>query len=153
MKCFFKFLCPIVALVLLQSCEKEGTKDEVIVDYFTYGAKFNWREDYIKTGNGDWSKVEKGNVFSWLAQDISLQSSGFAIYPDKTNIKADFHYTIQKDSVFVLKLSSDSVYFLDANSNLRTDIEGQITFSPDTSLILRNTEISPAISIKYKLEK
>ena len=153
MKCFFKFLCPIVALVLLQSCEKEGTKNEVIIDYFTYSAKFNWLEDSIKTDNADWTKVAKGNVFSWLAQDNNLQSSSSAVYPDRTNIKADFLYTIQKDSVFALRLSSDTVYFLDANRNRRTDIEGQITFSPDTSLILRNTAISPVISVKYRLEK
>jgi hypothetical protein len=137
-------------LFILQSCEKEGTKKEVMIDYFTYGAKFNWREDSIKTDNGDWTKVAKGNEFSWLAQNNNLQSSNFAVYPDRTNIKADFLYTIQKDSVFALRLSSDSVYFLDENSNLRTDLKGQIT---DTSLILRNTAISPAISVKYRLKK
>lgn len=153
MKCIFKFLCPIVALVLLQSCEKMSSADEVIIDPFTYGAKFNWREDSIKMGSGDWAKIAKGNVFSWLAQDGNLQSSNFAIYPERTNIKTDFSYTIQKDSVFALTLSSDTVYLLDENRKRRIDLVGQISFSPDTSLILRNTAISPAISVKYRLEK
>ena len=137
-------------LFILQSCEKAGTKKEVIIDYFTYGAKFDWREDSIKTDNGGWTKVAKGNVFSWLAQNNNLKSSNFAVYLDRTNIKADFFYMIQKDSVLALRLSSDSVYFLDENRNLRTDLKGQIT---DTSLILRYTAISPAISVKYRLEK
>lgn len=153
MKCIIKFLCPIVALVLLQSCEKKVMEDEVIIDYYTYGAKFNWREDSIKTGSGDWAKIEKGNLFSWLAGNNTLQSSEFALYPDRTNIKADFFYSIKKDSVFALTLSTDAVYFRDENGKHRTDIVGQMSFLPDTSLTLRNTAISPAISVKYRLEK
>jgi len=67
MKYFFKFLCPIVALMLLQSCEKKDKDDDLQIDHFPYGAKFNWQEDSIKTGNGDWAKVAKGICFhGWL---------------------------------------------------------------------------------------
>ncbi|TDQ09473.1 hypothetical protein [Pedobacter metabolipauper] len=153
MKWFLKMMCPVVALILLQSCEKEVANNEEIIDHFTYGAKFNWREDAIKTGNGDWKKITNGHVFSWLAQGSSLQRSNFAVYSNRANINADFLYTIQKDSVFALILVSDTVYFLNADHNRRTDLEGNLTFSPDSSLILKNTAISPAISVKYKLEK
>lgn len=142
-----------MTLVLLQSCEKDSTGDETIIDHLTYGAKFNWLEDSIKVDNGNWKKVANSNVFSWLAQDGNLQSSNFAVYHNRANIKANFFYTIQKDSVFALKLSSGTVYFLDENHNRRADLEGQITFLPDTLLILNNTAVSPAISVKYRLER
>jgi hypothetical protein len=154
MKYFFKFLCPIVALLLLQSCDKKDQGGELQIDYFTYGAKFNWREDSIKTDKSEsWTKIENGNVFSWLAKDNLLQNSNFGMYGAQTNIQASFVYTIQKDSVFALKQTADSIYFLDGNGNQRTDVKGRISFSPDTSLILLNKAVSPEITIKYRLEK
>jgi hypothetical protein len=143
-----------VASLLLQSCGKDNQNKEVQVDHFTYGAKFNWREDSVKTkAEGGWTKIENGNIFSWLAKDNTLQSTHFAAYGVRTNIKADFVLTIQKDSVFALKQTADSIYFMDSNGNQRTDVKGKITYSPDTSLILLNTAVSPVITIKYKLEK
>ncbi|WPV01458.1 hypothetical protein SNE26_06700 [Mucilaginibacter sp. cycad4] len=153
MKTFLKFLCPIMALVLFQSCKKESTESKVVIDPYTYAAKFNWMEDSIKVDNSAWTKVAKGNLFSWLSQDGKVQKSNFAIYNKRANIKTDFVYAIQKDSVFALKLLSDTVYFLDKNGNSRADLKGQVTLGKDTSLILRNTGASPAISVKYKLEK
>lgn len=154
MKSFFIFLCPIVTLLLLQSCDKNDKDDDLQVDPFTYGAKFDWREDSIKTQQeGAWTKISNGNVFSWLAKDNTLQSTSFAAYGLRTNIKTDFVYTIRKDSVFAIKLTADSIYFMDGNGKPRTDLKGKITYSPDTSLVLLNTAVSPAITIKYKLEK
>ncbi|KAA2240676.1 hypothetical protein F0L74_31525 [Chitinophaga agrisoli] len=141
-----------MALLLFQSCDKKDQDDDLQIDPFTYGAKFNWREDSIKTSES-WTKIANGNAFSWLAQGNTLQSSNFATYSSRTNIKTDFVYTIQKDSVFALKLTADSIYFLDANGNQRTDVKGKLTLSPDTSLILLNTAVSPEIRIKYRLEK
>lgn len=94
-------------------------------------------------GNGDWAKVAKGNLFSWLAKDCNLQGN-VAIYQTEL-IKADFSYTIQKNSVFKMTLPSNTVYFLDESLKRRTDIEGQISFSQKTSLILHNTAISTDI--------
>lgn len=152
MKFLLNIFCSIVALTYLQSCKKESGDNEVAIDYFTYGAKFNWREDSIKVGTGDWTKVANGHVFSWLAPDRTLQNSNFASYADRTNIKADFPYVIAKDSVFAIKLSADNVYFLDHSNKQRTDVVGQVNLAPDSSLILINTAVSPIISIKYRLE-
>ncbi|MEZ2444584.1 hypothetical protein AB6805_22820 [Chitinophaga sp. RCC_12] len=154
MKSFFIFLCPIVALLLLQSCGKDDNNDDLQIDPFTYGAKFDWREDSIKTQQeGSWTKIGNGNIFSWLARENTLQSTSFAAYGLRTNIKANFVYTIQKDSVFALKLTADSIYFLDGDGRQRTDLKGKVTYSPDTSLVVINTAVSPAITIKYRLEK
>jgi len=158
MKCIIKFLCPIVALVILQSCEKKGLEDEVIIDYYNYATKFDWREDSVKTGSGDWAKIEKGTLFTLLSEDLTLgkalqRPGGFAIYINRNNLRAEFIYSISKDSIFTFSLSKDSIYFPDQSGRYRTDLKGQLSFSPDTSLILRNTAISPEISIKYRLEK
>jgi Txe/YoeB family toxin of Txe-Axe toxin-antitoxin module len=154
MKCFFTFLCPIVALLVLQSCGKEDKDNDLQIDPFTYGAKFDWREDSVKTQQeGSWTKIQDGNVFSWLAKNNTLQSTTFGAYGLRTNIKTNFVYTIEKDSVFALRLTADSIYFLDGNGHQRTDVKGKITYSPDTSLVVLNTAVSPGITIKYKLEK
>ena len=136
-----------------QSCEKSAQEPEVIIDYYTYAAKYNWSEDSIKTGDGQWVKVEKSNTFSWLSPVNSLQKSNAAVYSNISNIKTNFNYLIPKDSVFTIKLSSDTVYFIGANNNNRTDLIGNLTFSTDTSLVLRNLGVSPAVSIKYKQRK
>jgi len=154
MKCLFIFLCPIVTLLLLQSCSKNDSNNEIQTDPFTYAKQFNWREDSIKTGSDiTWTKVGNGNVFSWLASKSTLQSAAFATYVGRTNIKTNFEYAIVKDSVFVLQQKSDSIFFLDANDNRRADVKGIVSYSPDTSLVLINTAVSPALTIKYKLEK
>jgi hypothetical protein len=152
-----KFLSLIVALLLLQSCVKENA-NELIVDPFTYGSRISWREDSIKMGNGAWEKIEKGNLFAWLADnpllDSALQTPNvFSIYDNSSNLKTNFIYVIEKDAVFVTGLTSSAIYFQDEDGDQRTDISGQISLSPDTSLILRNIGIVPEVSIKYKLEK
>lgn len=158
MKCFLKFLCPIVALFLLQSCIKDRDQSELIIDPFTYGSRFDWVEDSIKIDKEDWTKIEKGSVFTWLVDDSILinaikTSKGFATYYDRSNLKTDFIYSNIEDEVFSFTLSSDSIYFLDRNGEFREDVYGQINVLSDTSLILHNTGSEPYISIKYKLEE
>lgn len=138
--------------MLLQSCKKESKKDMLIIEPKN-AVEFDWREDSIEINNSDWTKVAEGNVFSWFSPNGSrLQNSHFGLYKDKENIKT-FFYSTQIDLVFALELSADTVYLFDENNKHRTDIVGQIRFSPDTSLILHNTAISPAISISYRLER
>lgn len=154
MKYCFNFLCSVAVLILIQSCGKKDKATDPQIDHFTFGAKFNWKEDVIKTDKeGSWVKISNGNIFSWLAKDSTLRGSNFALYSVRTNLKADFVYTIQPDSVFAIKQLADSVFFLDKNGLQRTDIKGRVTFSPDTSLILVNAGVSPEIMIKYRLEK
>lgn len=154
MKSIFKFICVLIAFSSLQSCDKNDIEGERIIDNFTYATKFDWRENSIKSGDGTWVKAENGNIFSWLLDSDTtlITPNGFATYNDRKNIRTDFIYTIEKDSVFSYRISSDTVYFLDANGNKRTDIYGQITTTPDTSLILHNMSVSPNISIRYRPE-
>ena len=154
MKYTCRFLCSIFVLALFQSCLKSKKDNRgVIIDQFTYGTKYNWREDYAQSLNGEWIQIKKGNTFSWLSQKSDLQKSTFALYSNVVNIKTNFYYVIQKDSVFAIKLVSDTVYFIDANNKRRTDLVGHLTYSPDTLMILRNVGITPNIFIRYKLEK
>jgi hypothetical protein len=153
MKFSFRILELAFALLLLQACEKVGTEGEVIVDPYTFASKHDWLEDSIKIDNRGWAKIENGNVFSWMSQSGNLINSNFAIYPNRTNIKADFFHSIEADSVFAINLEGDSVFFLDANKTLRNDLKGKMTISSDTTLILNNVSASPSISIKYRLEK
>ncbi len=159
MKYFYRFFCLVMALVALISCEKYNAENEIIVDPFTYGKKFNFREVSLKTGNGDWTAIENGNVFAWLGGATTLSDQlqipkGFAIYNDRSNLQADFIYTIAKDSVFSFRIYDDSLYFFDeSKENLRPDLKGEIVFSPDTSIILYNTGKLPSISIKYRFER
>ena len=85
-------------------------------------------------------------------RDGILHHTRFAVYDNRSNINTDFSYTIRQDSVFTIELSSDTLYFLDADKDYRTDIQGRVIFSPDTALILRNSAVSPGISIKYRLK-
>lgn len=147
------FLYSIIGLILLQSCIKSETKPRVIVDPYTYAAKFNWYEDSIKTGNSAWVKVNNGNSLSWLSQANDFRKSNFATYSNPVNIKTNFSYVIKNDSVFAIKLSSDSVFFMGSDNSLRSDLVGELAFSTDTSLLLKNTGVTPTISIRYKLKK
>lgn len=155
MKTPFKFLSVLVIVVATQSCKKNNYSDkEVIKDHFNYATRFDFREDSIKVGNSGWEKIAKGGLFSWLAtKPGNLQQTNFATYQNRMNIKTDFKYVIQKDSIFALRLASDTIYFLISYKNRRTDLIGQIKLASDTSLILKNMGISPELSIKYKLEK
>lgn len=156
---FLKFLLPIGVLLLLQSCDKYDREEEIIIeDHFNYASRFNFREDSIRKGGGKWENIQNGNLFTWLSDDLTLgktlqRPGGFATYLRRTNLKANFIYSIAKDSVFTFRLSKDSIYFLDEGGRNRTDLNGQLIFATDTSLILHNTAESPAVSIKYKLER
>ncbi|WP_343670565.1 hypothetical protein [Chitinophaga sp.] len=153
MKCFINLLFPVAALLLFQSCDKKDDGDTRVIDPLTYSSSFNWREDSIKAGNAEaFSKIENGNVFTWLANSTLVSKSEFAIYRVQSNIQADFAYTVTADSVIALKLTNDSIYFYDKENHLRTDLFGKVTYSPEASLVLFNTAVSPGITIKYKLE-
>jgi hypothetical protein len=153
MKYTFRFLSSIISVMLFQSCLKTGAEPDVIIDPYVYAARYNWYEDSMQMGDGEWAKVEKPHIFSWLSQDNDFRKSNFAIYPNTDNIKTNFNYVIQKDSVLSIRLSSDTVYFIGADDRRRTDLIGLLTFSTDTLLTLHNTGVTPAISIKYKMKK
>lgn len=152
------FLLTLISVVFL-SCERQDSEDEKIIDYFTYGKRFDFREISMKTGTGDWENIDNGNVFSWLGGEASLSNQlkipqGDATYDDRANLRADFIYNLPKDSVFSYSIRSDSLYFFDESmENFRTDLKGELIFSPDTIIILHNTGVSPTISIKYSFEK
>lgn len=144
----------IFVLGLLTSCYKKKTENKIIVDHFTYQKKLNWREDSIRINKGDWQKIEKGNVFSWLLQSDDLQSpSVFATYDHTDNVKTGFIFAISADSVFLFRQSSGVIYFPDKEGSNRTDVVGQLSFTPDTTLVLNNNGVTPDLSIKYKIER
>lgn len=154
MKYAIIILCLIFVLGLLSSCYKKKAENKIIVDHFTYQKKLKWREDSTRVNKGDWQKIEKGNVFSWLLQSDDLQRpSVFATYDHLDNIKTGFIYTISTDSVFLFRQSSGIIYFPDKDGKNRTDIEGQLSFTPDTTLVLNNNSVTPGFSIKYKIER
>lgn len=155
---FLKILLAMGGIVLLQSCDKYDNEKEIIKDHYNYSSRFNFREDSIRKGNGNWENIEKGNIFTWLSEDLTIgrtlqRPGGFATYLKRNNLQADFIFSIAKDSVFTFRLSKDSIYFLDEAGRYRTDLKGQLIYAPDTSLILHNTTVSPPVSIKYKLER
>jgi hypothetical protein len=153
MKLTFLFSGAILLLVSIQSCTKSTTAPGVIIDPYTYAVRYDWREDSVQTGSGSWAKIENGRTFSWLSQNIDIQKSNFATYSNRANIKTNFMYVIQKDSVFAINLSSDTVCFFGAGNKQRADLTGRLTLSPDTLLTLHNTGVVPAVSLKYKLVK
>jgi hypothetical protein len=148
----FQILIAFIILAVMQSCTKKDSTGEVIEDHFTYGKKINFVEDSIRTGNGSWTKIASGNTFSWLSNGQSFNQNSFAVYPKTTNIKTSFDYIIEKDSVIAFQIASDSLYFTDANKARRTDVKGKIVIKTDTTLILNNTGVTPAVSIIYKLK-
>lgn len=149
----FQILIAIVLLAVTQSCTKEDTTGEVGVDPFTYAKKINFVEDSIRTGNGAWTKIASGNTFSWLSNGQSFIQNGLGVYPKTTNIKTNFDYIIQKDSVIGFQIASDSLYFTNSNKVRRADVKGKVIFKTDTTLILNNTGVTPSVSILYKLKK
>lgn len=159
MKHALLLLLSLLISVSFFSCEKQDKEDLRVIDYFTYGKRFDFREVSIKTGSGDWAAMDKGHVFSLLGEASSLEDQlsiprGSATYNDRTNLKTDFVYSILKDSVFPYAIQSDSIYFFDESmENFRSDLKGELLFSPDTAIILHNTGTSPTISIKYILER
>lgn len=157
MKLFSRIAASTIVLLAFQSCLKQADEPEIIIDPYVYGHSFTWREDSIKTGNGSWTKIENGNTFIWLGNDekISLmlqRDGGFATYKKTANLRADFSYVIANDSVFSFKLTSDSIYFQGVNKENRRDLNGYLSTQDVPQMTLYNTGVSPAVSIKYKLE-
>lgn len=136
---------------ILQSCTKENSAGEGTIDPFTYGKRINFVEDSIRTGNDAWTKIASGNTFSWLSSGQPFDQNFFAVYPKADNIKASFDYVIKNDSVIGFQIASDSLYFTNADKVRRTDLKGKLFFRNDTTLVLNNTGVNPAISILYKL--
>lgn len=153
MKTIFNLLFPVIVLFLFQSCDKKEDENTITICPVTFPTLFKWREDSINADKpGAFNKIEKGHVFTWISTYGTLDKSDFAMYQDLSNIRTDLEFAIVPDSVFILKLIADSVYFYDKEKHVRTDLKGHITYTPDTSLVLYNTAVSPAITIKYKRE-
>lgn len=154
MKTIIYLFFTIVALFLFQSCDKKEDENTIIICPANFASIYKWREDSINAGKtGTFNKVGNGKVLTWLSSYNTLDKSEYGTYHDLTNIRTGFEYIILPDSVFSLKVIADSVYFYDKERNIRTDLIGHVTFAPDTSLVLLNTAVSPAITIKYKFEK
>lgn len=161
MKYFLTFFLSALISIAFSSCEIDpyNPNEEVIIDFFTYGKRFNFRETSIKIGDGEWTTVEEGNLFTLLGDKTTLDEElqnplGLATYDDRTNLKTDFVYVMNEDLVFSYKLLDETLFFFDEDMEKRTDIVGEMMLSQDTTfIILHNTGISPKVSIKYILEK
>lgn len=157
MKNIYNILSILAILVIYQSCDKNDVSEEKIIDPFTYGINFNFREVSVKIGNEEWTAIENGNTFSLLGNKPTLGGhlkipKGFATYDNDSNLRTDFVYTIEKDLVFSYNLSNDTIYFLDERKENREDVFGIISLEQDTTLVIHNKSLSPNLSLKYKFE-
>lgn len=157
-KCSYYFLGVIISLILFESCQGQDIEKEIEIDPLTYATNFSFREVSIKIGEADWVPIEDGNLFSMLGNSSSLEDhlklpTGVATYNDKSNLNADFIYTIANDFVFSYKLAGDKIYFLDENKENRTDLIGEILLNDEKIIIFQNKSISPNILIKCKFEE
>lgn len=134
--------------MFLSSCisNDDDDTDEFSVDPEEFNYVLNWAEAESKTGELDWENISDGRKLSFYSnfidEELGLPNNGKILYEASVNtgIK-DEDYFERTDNTFIIYSSPLPEY---------TDtIIVAYSLLNDSTLIIRDSSVSPAVAIKY----
>ena len=145
MKNYLPFL--IALFFFLSSCiSTDDNTDELIIDPEQFSYVLNWKENGSKTGELNWENISDGQELSFYSnfvdEELGLPDNGKIHYEPNLDISIQNKYYFERtDSTFII-YSSPLPEYAD------TLIVAYSLFN-DSTLILKDSSIFPAIAIKY----
>ncbi len=145
MKNYLSFI--LSSFLLLSSCISiENDSDEITIDWETYSYVLNWTETGSKTGESDWVNISDGHQLSFYSNSVDeesgLSNNGKIIYEPSVN-------TGIKNEDYFERIDSTFVIYSSPLPEEADTIIIAYSLTDNSTLLLTDTSVSPAIEIKY----